>query len=132
MTAHAHIKQHMPLRKFNRAVYNRLAKLIAGKVLYALVEHRGRKSGKIYTTPVIAHLHQGYVYIPLPYGDDTDWFLNLRAAGGCRLQYQGCWYAPKNPQVIDAEQALPVFSAYYRNAFKFFKVLKFLRMEYHE
>lgn len=122
-------KKHMPIRLFNRAVYNPLAKLIAGKFLYALVEHTGRRSGKIYTTPVVANLDQGKFYIPLPYGADTDWFLNVKAAGACHIWYLRKLYSATQPQVIDPQEALPHFSAYYRSTFKFLKVGQFLRLE---
>ena len=129
MVAHDDRKRHATVRKFNRDVYNRLSKQVAGKYLYALVEHIGRKSGQEYSTPVVARLHQGCFYIPLPYGVDTDWFLNIQASGGGLLHYEGNTYKVTNPQVIEASEALPVFSAYFRNAFKLFKIAQFLRLE---
>jgi deazaflavin-dependent oxidoreductase (nitroreductase family) len=122
-------KRHMLIRKFNRAVYNRLVMGFAGQKLYALVEHCGRFSGKPYKTPVVAHPHAGYIYIPLPYGPDTDWYLNLKAADGGVVIHEGIRYTVRYPEVILASEALPVFSAYFRNAFKVFRIVNFLKLK---
>ena len=47
-----------------------------------LLEHRGRKSGKIYRTPLMVFHHEPYLRIVLTYGEATDWLRNLQAAGG--------------------------------------------------
>jgi len=48
-----------------------------------LVVHRGRRSGRVYDTPVLVFpADDGYV-IALTYGPDTDWIRNVLAAGGC-------------------------------------------------
>lgn len=104
-------KQHVALRKFNRAVFNRVIKLFAGRFFYALVLHTGRISGKTYSTPVLAVKKENAIFIPLPYGADTDWFLNVMAAGSCRIQINGNWYDAVNPAVVDALTALRHFSA---------------------
>ena len=129
MAAQARHNRHLVARKFNRVAYIKLAKKVAGKFLNALVEHTGRKSGQAYATPVVAHLHEGCFYFPLPRGADTDWFLNIRAAGGGVVRYKGNAYKVTNPQIISASEALPVFSAYFRNAFKLFKIQQFLKLE---
>jgi deazaflavin-dependent oxidoreductase (nitroreductase family) len=120
---------HRLLRKFNRAVYNRAARLIAGKWLYALVYHTGRRSGKAYTTPVVAEVKDGFVYIPLPYGDDTDWNLNIRRAGGCRVMVKRRLYQASQPEQIAQDVALPYFKESHQKAFKRFKINTFLRMK---
>ena len=45
------------IRRFNRNVYNPLAMTVAGlrHSPYSAVKHFGRKSGRPYETPVIAH-----------------------------------------------------------------------------
>ena len=47
-------KRHRGLRKFNRTFFNPVIKLFAGRFFYSLVYHMGRRSGKEYTTPVVA------------------------------------------------------------------------------
>ena len=49
------------------------------------VLHTGRRSGRLYRTPVNAfRTPYGYV-IALTYGPDSDWPKNVLAAGGCTL-----------------------------------------------
>ena len=121
-------KRHVALRRFNRSVFNRLIKLFAGRFFYALVLHIGRVSGKTYSTPVLAVKKDDAIFIPLPYGADTDWFLNVMAAGGCRIQIKSKWYETASPAVVDALTALPYFSASLQKAFNKAKVEQFLRL----
>ena len=83
----------MPIPKsvarFNRYVTNPLARLVAGWAPgFAIVRHRGRRSGKTYTTPLnIFKVDDGFV-IALTYGSDIDWLKNVKAAGGCVVRYR--------------------------------------------
>ena len=86
-------KRHQGLRKFNRTFFNPVIKLFAGRFFYALVYHVGRRSGKAYTTPVVAVRADGSIFIPLPYGADTDWLLNVQARAECRVKMNGRLYA---------------------------------------
>ncbi|MDX6743623.1 carboxymuconolactone decarboxylase family protein [Actinocorallia sp. A-T 12471] len=62
----------------NRKVFNRLQILYAPFVPpFAVVVHRGRKSGRTYRTPVLAFRTGPQVVIALPYGDKSDWVRNL-------------------------------------------------------
>ena len=65
----------------------RLAKGTRGP--FALVRHVGRRSGKLYETPLIVQPTSGGLVIELTYGDRVDWYRNVRAAGGCRLLLHG-------------------------------------------
>ena len=82
-------KRHDGLRKFNRTIFNPIIKLFAGRFLYSLVRHTGRRSGKEYATPVVAVRKENAIFIPLPYGANTDWLLNVQAKGGCAVTVQG-------------------------------------------
>lgn len=54
-----------------------------------VVVHHGRRSGKVYQTPVnVFATEDGYVFA-LTYGPDTDWVKNVLAAGGCELRTRG-------------------------------------------
>ncbi len=122
-------KKHEGIRKFNRAFYNRIVKLFAGNFIYALILHIGRKSGKEYSTPVVAKAKNDFIYIPLPYGDDTDWYLNVKAAGKCTVKIEGKTYPAVTPEVVDASSALPAFSAFFQGTFKRAKIEKYLRLK---
>ena len=83
----------MPIPKsvarFNRFVTNPLARLVAGWAPgFAIVRHRGRKSGRLYSTPLnIFRVDDGFI-IALTYGRDVDWLKNVMAAGGCTVRYR--------------------------------------------
>jgi deazaflavin-dependent oxidoreductase (nitroreductase family) len=97
------------LRHFNKRVTNRLTMCFAGKHIYAVIHHQGRKSGKDYQTPVVAMpLGDSFIF-PLPYGDHVDWCRNLLAAGECRMEWRGQFYSLRAPQLIEPSKALPVF-----------------------
>lgn len=69
------------LRRFNRKVTNPLMMIFAGRRVYTVVNHVGRRSKKLYHTPVLGQPAGENFFIPLPYGADTDWCLNVLAGG---------------------------------------------------
>ncbi len=109
-------KRFKALRKFNRAILNPITRsLIAGRVSFcSLVYHVGRRSGKEYMAPVKAVIKDGHIYIPLTYGPDTDWYLNVQAAGLCRVKIEGKVYSASKPELVDATVAAVAFPNNYR------------------
>lgn len=97
------------LRFFNKRVTNRITMTFAGKRIYAVVHHVGRRSGKTYLTPVVAMPGGGGFYIPLPYGQDVDWYRNVIAQGGCRLELRRRFYSVDHPRLAEPQEALPSF-----------------------
>jgi deazaflavin-dependent oxidoreductase (nitroreductase family) len=77
--------------------------------LWAVVHHRGRRSGRAYATPVAARRTADGFVIPLAFGRRADWFLNVMAAGGCVIRWNGEEYTVVGPEEIDWEQAKPAF-----------------------
>ena len=78
------------VRRWNKAGLNRVTKPIACWMPgLGVVVHRGRRSGRLYQTPVsVFPADDGYV-LALTYGQDTDWVKNVLAAGGCELRTRG-------------------------------------------
>jgi deazaflavin-dependent oxidoreductase (nitroreductase family) len=71
----------MAIARFNRTVTNRNTGVFAGRIPpFIVLEHRGRKSGRIYQTPLMMFHQDPYVLIVLTYGERTDWLRNLQAA----------------------------------------------------
>jgi deazaflavin-dependent oxidoreductase (nitroreductase family) len=96
--------------------------------LWAVVRHRGRKSGKLYSTPIaIRPTSDGFV-LPLPWGEGTDWCRNMRAAGGGIVHWGGADIEVTDPEIIETAQALPNFDAYMRPVVKLVGIKKFLRV----
>ena len=69
--------------RFNKRVTNRIQGLYAWLVPpWAVILHRGRRSGRQYRTPLFAFRRGQILVIALLYGEDSEWLLNLRAGGG--------------------------------------------------
>ncbi|MBB5917079.1 deazaflavin-dependent oxidoreductase (nitroreductase family) [Nocardia transvalensis] len=88
------------LARFNRRVTNRVAGLVAGRTPgLAMIVHTGRKSGRVYRTPVTVFTQDGVYRIGLTYGRNVDWLKNILAAGEFELEIGGRAVTVRDPQV---------------------------------
>jgi deazaflavin-dependent oxidoreductase (nitroreductase family) len=96
------------LARFNRGGTNRVTRTFAGKVPgFAVVIHKGRRSGRTYRTPVnIFRSGNGYV-IALTYGSDRDWVKNVLAAGRCDIEYRGGTVRLTDPRLVMDQRQRP-------------------------
>src|SRR5258708_1484790 len=104
-------------------VFNRVILPLAGTrlmPLYGILEHRGRKSGKTFRTPVVVRPTSDGFIVPMPWGEGTDWFRNVSAAGGCAIVWKGRPYQLSQPEVIDAADAGAAFGGLQRSAMQRF------------
>lgn len=95
---------------FNRRVTNRIQGVYAPYLPpLAVVVHVGRRSGRVFTTPVTAQLYDGRVAIVLPYSARAQWVQNLQAAGGGEMIRRGRRVAFTNPRIVSdpAQETLP-------------------------
>ena len=116
------------LRHVNKVSFNRLTLTFAGRHMFAVVDHVGRRSGRAYTTPVLAWpLPDGFI-IPLPYGADTDWCHNVQAAGQGAVHWQGMIYSITKPEVIATAIARPLLPAWARIVLRPIPVRHFLKV----
>ena len=69
--------------------------------LFAVVHHRGRRSGRSYATPLGARPTADGFVIPLTFGQQADWFRNVQAEGGCVIRWKGADYPVIEPEVVD-------------------------------
>lgn len=118
------------VRHFNKHILNRIVLWLAYKGIgpYSVVTHRGRRSGRIYKTPVLASHVEDQIYIPLPYGDQVDWLRNVIAQSGCMVFCKGEETTALDPEVIEAEVALSSLPEGRRNLLDRPEVEKFLRL----
>jgi deazaflavin-dependent oxidoreductase (nitroreductase family) len=78
------------LARFNRVGTNVVTLPLAGHLPgLAIVVHRGRRSGKLYRTPIDVFRRPGGFVVALTYGPDRDWVKNIMAAGECELVTRG-------------------------------------------
>jgi deazaflavin-dependent oxidoreductase (nitroreductase family) len=92
--------------------------------------HRGRRSGRAYTIPVIVRPTTDGFVLPLLAGEEADWFQNLRAAGSCVIRWNGHEYAVADPVVIDWAAARPWFGRLTRALVRLFGFQRFVRVRY--
>lgn len=106
-------------------VTRRLA--LSGVAHFWIVRHIGRKSGKVYETPIIvAPIKEGFV-IELTYGPEVEWHKNVVAAGGrCTLIRRHKEYPIDAIQPLSTEAGLAAFPPAQR------LVLRLLRRKHFE
>lgn len=89
------------LARINLAFTNRITSRFAGCLpLFGIITHVGRKSGRVYRTPVNVFPNEQGFAIALTYGQQSEWVKNVLAAGGCRLETRGNYYQLSAPRVV--------------------------------
>lgn len=113
-------------------VFNPLVLRLAGTrllPLYGVIEHRGRRSGKVFHTPVVVRPTEDGFIVPMPWGERTDWYRNVRAAGECVIRWKGRDYRLGQPEVIgDAAAEVEKFSPFERSIMTRFGIHQALRL----
>lgn len=118
------------IARANKAGLNRLTKFIAPWAPgWAVVVHRGRRSGRTFRTPLWAFRREGGYVIALTYGRESDWVRNVLAAGGCELETRRRRYEVGSPRVYRDETAadMPLFIRFMLR--KVIKAPEFLRVD---
>jgi deazaflavin-dependent oxidoreductase (nitroreductase family) len=86
---------------FNLAITNRITSQFAARLPgFGMVTHVGRKSGRLYRTPVNVFRAPGGFLIALTYGRDSEWVRNVVAAGGCQLETHRLLYQLSAPTIL--------------------------------
>jgi deazaflavin-dependent oxidoreductase (nitroreductase family) len=86
---------------FNLAVTNRITSRFANRLPgFGILTHVGRKSGKVYRTPVnVFRAPEGFL-IALTYGRESEWVKNVIAAGMCQLETRRLLYQLSAPTIV--------------------------------
>lgn len=118
------------IRTSNKYLLNPLMLRLAGKRFWyaSVVKHTGRRSGKTYSTPVVADRVGQDIIIPLPYGTQVDWVRNVLTAGRTTVVRRGETLTVREPEPIDSSQALPMLPRERRRTFERLHIGHFLRM----
>jgi deazaflavin-dependent oxidoreductase (nitroreductase family) len=105
--------------RFNRVVTNPIQGQYAWLIPpWATIVHVGRRSGRVYRTPVIAFVRRGTIAVVVLYGEQSDWVRNVLAGGG-RVVRGGRTFDLLKPRVEDAAAAATGISAVGRRLGRF-------------
>lgn len=119
------------VRAFNKQILNPAMMKLAGRRYWyaALIRHKGRRSEREYTTPVVAEpIEDGFI-IPLPYGEEVDWLRNVLEAGEASIEAKGETYTVMEPEVVDVEAAFPLLPPRLRSTLRLFGIERFLKVK---
>ena len=89
-----------PLAVFHRVVTNPITSKFAAQLPgFGVIANVGRKSGKLYRTPVnVFRCEEGFL-IALTYGRESGWVGNVVAAGSSELETRGVSYQLVSPKL---------------------------------
>ena len=88
--------------RFNKAINNRVQGVYAWILPpWAVILHRGRRSGRPYRTPVLAFRRDRTLIVALLYGEESDWLRNLNQGGGRVVRGGRTYELAGTPRVTD-------------------------------
>jgi deazaflavin-dependent oxidoreductase (nitroreductase family) len=74
---------------------------------FAILTHRGRKTGRTYRTPVNVFQRGNDYYVFLTYGSDVQWVKNILATGLCSIETRGRVVELVEPELINDPELRP-------------------------
>jgi len=87
---------------------NPVTRRVAGKLpTFGVLTHRGRKTGRIYHTPINVFRRGDAYFFFLTYGSDAQWVKNVLAAGSCSLKTRGRIVRLVEPELITDPELRP-------------------------
>jgi deazaflavin-dependent oxidoreductase (nitroreductase family) len=114
------------IARFNRVTLNKVTGHVAPYLPgFGVVVHIGRRSGRLFTTPVNVFRTSNGVRIALTYGRDTDWVQNVVVAGGCAVRTHGRKILLTEPR-IRHDPARTGIRTFERQVLRLLKVSDFL------
>lgn len=96
----------------------------------AILKHTGRRSGRVYATPVSARPTATGFVVPLSFGEKSDWYRNALAANGCVIQWKGVEYRLIDPQMVSLAVALPAYNPVHRLLLPMTGIKQFIQFRY--
>lgn len=81
----------------------------SGRGPFSLVRHVGRKTGRVYQTPLIVARVPGGFVAELTYGPNVSWYRNVMAAGRCVLIVENVEYDIGAVRAYSTEAGLDAF-----------------------
>ena len=117
--------------RFVAAFVNPVVLLVAGRrwmPVVGILRHQGRRSGRMYATPIGMRRLDGGFVIPRTFSENAAWYLNVKASGGASVTYLGRTYRLIQPEVVDYATARPAFPRYELAQFRLIGINEYLRL----
>lgn len=105
--------------RVNRRFANRLMLHVSPRVPpFAVLHHRGRRTGREYRTPVIAFRSRRGVVVPLFYGLEVEWLRNVLLAGSVHVVRRGWRYRLGQIEIRSGDAFLGIVPGWVRPALR--------------
>jgi deazaflavin-dependent oxidoreductase (nitroreductase family) len=115
--------------RFNRRVANPVMRRVAGRLPpLAIVNHRGRITGRHYTTPVIAFTVEDGLLVGVLYGSDSDWVRNVVVAPRVAVKRRGRTLDYQGSRLVDRTEGLRLVPAGIARAYRLLGVRHFVSL----
>ena len=86
----AYLTRMSPLSALTTHIFNPVMRLVAGSLPgLAVLTHRGRRTGRVYRTPLLVLTRGDHYLIGLWYGTNVHWVKNVLASGECEMRIRG-------------------------------------------
>ena len=96
------------LRHVVNRYINPLTRPVARKLpTFAILTHRGRKSGRTYRTPINVFRRADEYFFFLTYGSDVQWVKNVLATGCCSIETRGRVVELVEPELVTDPELRP-------------------------
>jgi deazaflavin-dependent oxidoreductase (nitroreductase family) len=104
---------HRPIWWFSRRFINPRQMRTAGTpgAYAAIIRAPGRRSGRMYETPIGVVVADGSALVSLPYGTSPQWLRNVCAAGGATIVHEGRTFPVDSPEVIPMAEVAVHFAS---------------------
>jgi deazaflavin-dependent oxidoreductase (nitroreductase family) len=111
----------------NRVVANPVIRRFAGSIgPLTLVKHRGRKTGRTYTTPVMSFTTHGGLVVGVMYGRRSDWVRNVLAGGAVEVKRRGRTDRYQSARLLGQGEGLHLLPSMLRGTFRLLRVRHFV------
>jgi deazaflavin-dependent oxidoreductase (nitroreductase family) len=94
----------------------------------SIVRTVGRKSGKIFETPIMVQPIEGGFVCELTYGPEVNWYRNLVAAGGGEIVRQGVTTKIVGLEPLTTAEGIAAFTQFQRRVLRMLKRTQFVKL----
>jgi deazaflavin-dependent oxidoreductase (nitroreductase family) len=104
----AYLTKMSPFSALTTHIFNPIMRLFAGSLPgLAVLTHRGRRTGRVYRTPLLVLMRGDHYLIGLWYGTNVHWVKNVLASGECEIRIRGRKIRMVAPELVAAPDLLP-------------------------